>query len=461
MKLLSILFTSLLYVYAAEFSGTGFGPTIKVAKQEALSDLSQSIKAEVKSTFSNSQNLKSGRADKTVTSNIVVSSNLPIIGAEFELFDNRDNVEALVELSPKKAKVLYKKRISQLSKEIYTLDRDIKKAKKPEIKVVLLQKLLQNLKEFDRYYSVGVILGLKDIKTPDITKASVENELLKLHNNIETLNQAAMHIAKTFQDYKNIYLYPPKVDNSHEITPFAKALSMKIKPYIDTASNLQNASYQLVGDYIYNKRGLILNYTLIDTNTHENIGSKTITIEPAAYKDYRVSSKTLSFDKLLHDGVVVSNSLRASITTNKGSEFLLFTEHEEIELLIKLNKMGYYYIVGYTQTAHSKHAYLLELNESQGDSRFKGFINADDVNHWISLGTFSVEAPFGIESLQLVTSNRDFKALPPHRFDAKSGYFLIGEGVTEGLNKTRGLIRKQSKKREISEAVLFFTTSKR
>ncbi|MEA3521741.1 MAG: hypothetical protein U9R50_02070, partial [Campylobacterota bacterium] len=437
---------------------TGFGPTIKVAKQEALSDLSQSIKAEVQSSFSNSKTQYGDAISKTAKSNIVVSSNLPIIGAEFELFDNPESVEALVALSPKKAKTLYQTKLTQLHKEIKTLKQKIDTSKQSHIKVELLTRLLQNLNEFDRYYSVGIIIGLKDIALPRVSKAYVHSALLELQNHIDSLQQAGRHLAKAFKDYDNIYLYPPKADGSHEITPFAKALTLQIKPHIKNAPNLAKAKYQLIGHYIYNDKGLIVNYDLIDIKTHENKYSSTISLKPQAYKDYRITSNTLNFDQLLHNGVVSSSSLKASVVTNKGSDELLFIEAEEVELLIKLNKMGYYYLVGYTQTEAGKFAYLLELNEAAGEQRFKGFINADDANRWMSLGIFNVEPPFGVESLQLISSNREFKSLPEHYYDRESGYYMIGKSPKDGLQKTRGLIRKQSKKREISEAVLLFTT---
>lgn len=458
MKFLVYLVLATILLADAEFTGTGFGSTIKVAKQEALSDLSQSIKAEVQSSFSNANTLDGKKVKKLVKSNIVVSSNLPIIGAEFELFDNPKNIEALVALSPKKAKTLYKSKLSQLTKEIKVLKSKIDTAKTNSIKVNLLNQLLQNLNEFDRYYSVAIIIGVENIDFPKITKAYAHHALIELQHHIDSIEQAGTLLAKTFKSYDNVYLYPPKADGSHEITPFAKALSLQMKPHLKTTPNLTAAKYQLIGTYIYNDKGLIVNYDLIDTQTHENRRSATITLKPKAYKDYRISSKALNFDQLLHEGIVSSSSLKASIATNKGTDELLFIKGEEIDVLIKLNKMGYYYLVGYTQTAKGKHAYLLELNNAPGDQRFKGFINADDANHWISLGTFSVEAPFGIESLQLISSSQDFRSLPSHHYDKESAYYLIGDSPKDALHKTRGLIRKQSQKRELSEAVLFFTT---
>ena len=457
-KFIYILFLSA-SLMSAEFIGTGFGKDIKEAKHEALADLSQSIKAEVRSSFSTHKSQNSAGVSSDASSNIVVSSNLPILGANFELFDNSDNVEALVSLSPEKVKKLYANKIKNLAKEIETLKKNVIKNSDKLVKEKLLYKMLETLNEFDRYYSVGIVIGVKGVKNVDVTKAFIEDELLNIHNNLDSIELAGKYMAESFGKYMDVYLYPPRVKSSHEITPFAKAFSLHVKPYLHLSSSLKRAKYKLIGEYIYSDKGLIVSYDLINSKTHERKISKTVTLNPKAYKDYRVLPKHIDFDKLLHDGVAVSSSLRASIATNKGTEDLLFSRGEEIELLIKFNKIAYFYIIGYTQTDDSKQAYLLELNEGVGDDKFLGFINADDINHWISIGSFIVEPPFGVESLQLVASNRKITTLPHHYFDKKSSYYLIGKNPKTSLSKTRGLIRKKSKKQEFSEAVLLFSTS--
>jgi len=52
LKFLFFLFLGCTLLIAGDFTGTGFGVDIKEAKHEALADLSQSIKAEVRSGFS-------------------------------------------------------------------------------------------------------------------------------------------------------------------------------------------------------------------------------------------------------------------------------------------------------------------------------------------------------------------------------------------------------------------------
>jgi len=120
--------------------------------------------------------------------------------------------------------------------------------------------------------------------------------------------------------------------------------------------------------------------------------------------------------------------------------------------------MGYIYIVGYTQTSNGKLSYLLALNEGSGDSQFKMFINADDANRWMSLGTFIIEPPFGIESLQVIASNKNITILPYVELDEKSGYYIISKDIKKALTTTRGLKKKISQKAETSEDVLSFTT---
>jgi hypothetical protein len=88
------------------------------------------------------------------------------------------------------------------------------------------------------------------------------------------------------------------------------------------------------------------------------------------------------------------------------------------------------------------------------------FINADDANHWISLGTFTVEEPFGVESLQIIASNKKITTLPKTKYDEDSGYYIISKNINKTLMATRGLKKKKSKKIEISEDVLSFTTVK-
>ena len=107
---------------------------------------------------------------------------------------------------------------------------------------------------------------------------------------------------------------------------------------------------------------------------------------PESYQGYRTEPLVLDFDKLLHQGYAVSNAFKVQLNTNKGSRNLLFEKGETVELLIKMNRPGYYYLVGHSKNSESEMSYLLELNEAHGDRRFVSYLNADDANKWLSLG---------------------------------------------------------------------------
>jgi len=132
-----------------------------------------------------------------------------------------------------------------------------------------------------------------------------------------------------------------------------------------------------------------------------------------------------------------------------------------MEVFIKLNKQGYFYIVGYTHNSEGEFSYLLDLNDTKGKRRFIFFVNADEMNKWISLGKFKISAPFGIESLQVIASDKDLLSnLPKYKFDTKMEYYIISRDNKNAVVQTRALKRprKKNKKQKFAEAVLMFTT---
>jgi len=266
-------------------------------------------------------------------------------------------------------------------------------------------------------------------------------------------------MAKTFDENK-IFIYPPLLINTTIASEFSSVFLEKLKSKLKSVKTPKDASYILMGEYVVTKNGLVLNYELLDTRTNEVKKSKTITINPIAYKYLKIKPKCIDFDMLLNNGIILSDKLKVQLNSNRGDQQLLFREGDTVELFVKLNKKGYFYIVGYTQTKDQKLSYLLELQEGNGNSRFVKFVNADDASRWISLGEFSVEPPFGVESLQVIASNKKIRTLPAIKYDDKTGYYIISKDIKKALIQTRGLKKKCSKKAEFSEDVMSFTTMK-
>ena len=462
MRLTIILFFfSVTWLAASQYSGSGYGSSIKEAKVEALSDLSQTLKAEVSSTNALRKQLDNDDLKVKSDLNVRITSNLPILGAEFTPFEHVDSsVEVMATLYPDKVERLYRHKLDELYKEIEAYRMSIAAEKDNFKKTLLLQKVQRALHEYERYATVAVVVGIKNIKTPTLSKAEAERMFFGLQNDITSMEMAALMLSKPFGEFKKVYLYPPKPDRSYEITPFAKAYTMLLREHINSVDDPKAADYWLKGEYVYGDNGVVLNYNLYDVQSRVNRASNTVTLKPSLYKGYRVKPNDVDFDELLHQGVIVSHGFNVTVTTNKGSEDLLFDGGEEVNILVKLNKPGYFYIVGYTENSEGKFSYLLDFGEFEGHPEFLLHVDDEQANRWMDLGTFTAEAPFGIERLQVVASPVKITALPEHYYDAKTSYYRVGKRLKDALMQTRGLMKKKiaKEKAPTTEAVLTFTT---
>jgi hypothetical protein len=194
----------------------------------------------------------------------------------------------------------------------------------------------------------------------------------------------------------------------------------------------------------------------IDGNTLE---SRVAQLAPAAYKGLQVQPTSVSFEKLQSEGLAVGSDFRAQLSTQRGSDALLFNEHDEIELRVKLNRPGYFYVVGYVLKKTDNYSYLVELEEADSDRRFVRFVSPDDVNKWLSIGKFAVTAPFGVDSLQLIASKTDplkkAYALPAYQLDSKTGLYVIAKSAKEGVVKTRGIMLKKDDEYKATATLMF------
>lgn len=445
---LTLLFT---VAQANNFNGTGFGKSHKEAKKDSLSDLAGSIKSEVKSTF---DSLKDNKGNKNLIKQLRVSSNLPIIGAEFILGDSRGGFKANSTLVASKAKILYEDKIKSFVAQSKAIQNKIKSAGKSQA-YTYYSELLNLVNNYERYRSVAIILGVQNIEKMPITKAEVNVHLETLSKSFDNLSLALKVLTKSMKE-ELIYVHRPKVDGSTETTPFAKVVRDTLIKQLSTTKEKVLAKYTLKSKYIEHKNSITLSAELIDGSSNV-IKSSLVQLDKAAYSAYETKAKSISFDQLLHDGRIISNKFRVSIKTASGDEDLLFVSGDETKLFVKLNNKGYFYIVGHVIQKGKKFSYLLDLSETD-DPKFVQYVDSDDANRWMLLGDFTVEAPYGIESLQVIAANKEIKKIPEHFYDEESGYYILGKDPLKVVASTRGLKKRKSKTALVSEAVLLFTT---
>lgn len=268
--------------------------------------------------------------------------------------------------------------------------------------------------------------------------------------------------------HRDIYLFPPRHRDAVEITPFAAALRKALAAHLKTVAKPEQASYIMKGEYdILGNKDIHISYELMDKDKRFKIlKTQSVRLRHAGWKDYRARPLAADLDQLVHQGVAVSNAFRASLTTDRGSRDLLFCQGETTRIMAKMNRSGYFYIVGNVLQDGKQFSYLLDLNDVDGPYRFIRFVPPEEANHLLELGEFEVNAPFGIEHLQLFAANEDQKdEIPEYRWDEKLGYYVIKDSLgnaKRGISYTRGLQnvahKKKKKQRQAFEAKLSLTT---
>ena len=115
----------------------------------------------------------------------------------------------------------------------------------------------------------------------------------------------------------------------------------------------------MVGD-----QGMEITLHLIRAQSHAIDLTRSTFLVAAANAGLSAQLSQPVFDKVLREDVDVwlASDFRVSIKTDRGREQLHFSEGDSFELQIKLNKPGYFYIVGHTFMTNVPLSYLVEIN---------------------------------------------------------------------------------------------------
>ncbi|OIR19457.1 hypothetical protein GALL_03380 [mine drainage metagenome] len=472
MKILRISFALLLLLFqvdlfAADIVGQGWGDTEAAAKREALADISSKISITVRSRFKSTQVVSARTVDKNrseavaqLSENTVeTNSELPILGAEYASRTEGSQVSVQATLETSKSLPLYEKRLDALRDHIAALKADTAKAKDGDAQYNGIMHMLTLLDEFRKLNTVAIYLNGRP-HDPGITEEALENQLRAVTKQVDSLDLAAKILTAGMNE-PGIYILPARTRQSNEVTPFAALLRDRMSANLKTALTPRDAAYMLIGQYQELNDGVDVTYRLFDINA---IAQKTnsVHISKNAYAGLETTPKTTDFEQLLKAGVAVSGDLHVEVSSNLGRHDLLFNEGDEVEFFVKLNESGYFYVVGHTAKTSESNSYLVELHQAEGPRKFVYFVNADDANKWISIGKFSVVAPFGVEGIQVIASSKDLiDALPAATLDPASGLYFVAASPKEGVLKTRAIIKKFPQTVQTAETSLIFTTRKK
>jgi hypothetical protein len=447
------------FIMAESISGTGYGQTAKEAKEEALGELSHNIKIEVRSEFKKVTTVKNARLDEFKTQSIYLKSDLPVIGAEFTTIPSNEGVTIEATLDFNRVR-LYESELQKSSARINKNMEEYNKASANSEKAAFLKAILTDLDLFAKYRIVAELMRSKNIPENNITVAAIKAKLQLIEKKADTIDFGAKLIASGMVS-KKIFIYPPAMENSNEITQFGSVVKDYLSKYLDTVQNPKDASFFMTGEYRLLKTGLELTCHLIDRQ-EKTIKTAIAFFEPPAYKDYKVEPASLSFEKLLNSGQIVSSDFKVDIKAEKGKRDLLYKKGDTMRLLVKMNRPGYFYLISHN-LKDQKYSYVINFTEEPDNRKFVYYLSGDFVNKWLELGQFDVVAPFGVESIQMIASTQDLvDSIPDTFYDPSTRLFKIGaKSDTEtspqkALIATRGLIIKKEK--AYAEAALVFTS---
>jgi hypothetical protein len=264
---------------------------------------------------------------------------------------------------------------------------------------------------------------------------------------------------------------------SQEITPLGGALADALR--VEMAGR-SGPRLRASGEYRLLDNGDVS--ILLDLREHANgrlVTTRSVRLAKSGYAGFRAEPLAPDFERLLRQGEVISGDLRVDLVTSAGNRNLKFKSGDSVKLVARMNHPGYFYVVGHIVQADSQFSYLVELNEvkstvlgsaegsAHAEAKFIRYVPADQVNHYIELGEFVIEPPFGTEHLQIIASSQSPRgSLPPFSYQSSSDYFIIqgsNGNATQGMLLTRGvkLKPKAESKDMVAESTLSFTTSER
>lgn len=453
--LLLTLLVMPVYATAATLHAEARAATEQQAKREALAALADSILVNVQSeSLSHVEGSGKRREEMRISSR----SDIPLIGVEINTVKVGGEVLCEARLESGKSLALYAKKLNELLLEISALDQRIAKADRGDRHIQLTQALTL-IEQYEKYRAVAQLLGETQFTAPPRNRADTEAQLRALEKSAPSIELAAQLLAKGLKP-EGVYIYPAVPHGSHEVTAFGRVMRDRLMQNLPSVDSPDKAQSYFKGEYDILDKGVHLTYRLLDTQGN-TLETRVAMLAPEALAGMQFKPVTMDFDRLLHEGIAVSSNFRAQVTSNRGGEDLLFDENEEIELLVKLTRPGYFYVVGHVVKKDENFSYLLELSHAASDRRFIRFVNADDVNKWLSIGRFEATPPFGTESIQLIASSDDpIDRLPSHPQGKADDLYVTAPNALKGIAKTRALKpkRNESDKQYQTEAVLMFTT---
>jgi hypothetical protein len=435
---------------------TGDGEKVK---KEALSDLSNQISVEVKSSYKQLSLAIANSYKNSQKKLIELKSELPLKSVRFVYEDG----ETMAVLTSQYALKIYEDELSRLKKEIDTTIENLKNVNSKTVKYKLYKSLIINIENFNKHKIVATILNGENLPVLSVSESDIKLKLRKLIKSVDSISLATELLSQGINE-KNIYIYPIKTNSSDEITQFSRVLKQDLSNKLYTVYKPSEAEYFIRGTYEILKGSIFVTIKIMDMN-NKVLNSNSVMLDNVAYKSMSYEPKTLNFDESINKNFTKNEfKVNLGIKGYYSSNGVDLTEGDDVNLVLKTNKPMCYYVVGHTlKPSGKKYSYLLQLKDDEGREAFIDRIIGEDVNTNYSLGEMEVVAPFGRESLHLfaqtLTQGKCKIAIP--KCEWRGSLCIITGKPEEVVQKTRALSLKKPFKAQKAEVMVDFTSFKK
>ncbi len=466
---LLMLFLLLAATSAQALEGIGYGPDSDEACRRAAADLAAAIQVQVKSVVEQCTQVRNQKAEDCGSRVLNrTAADLPMLGLRYrDVPGGNEPAGAKAVLEADNAAALYREKLASLRKEFAAGAAALITTRDRKARHDLLSRQLATLRAYTDHRMVAIALGLQVEDLPT-TETELTSQRDALEQTVDSIAFAARVLLKDINGSLPEAAALTASSNSREATPLGSALADALRAEM---SGRSGPRLKLAGEYRLLTEGknagdVDIVVELRNETTRALIGVRSVHLARAGYEGYRAEPLAPDFEKLLREGAAVSGDLRADLVTSVGTQLLKFKAGDTVKLAARVNRAAYFYVVGHVVRADGQFSYLLPLQpgaaNDPSEERFIRYVPADLANHYVDLGEFSVEAPYGTEHAQIIASSQRPKAtLPAVRYDPASGYFVVlgskGDAL-EGITRTRGLIPKPDNKLMVAEGTLSFTT---
>ena len=235
----------------------------------------------------------------------------------------------------------------------------------------------------------------------------------------------------------------PVRSGSSEVTALSGAIADELRAAL--RPRVDRGGYTLDGTYDAGDGKILLKLFLLDASF--NTERAFVFVLKGASESGSARSRGLA--QALSRGLVrvdlpeggAADAMGVDVRTEKGRRGLYYRPGDRDQLFVKLDRPGYYYVVGHVEKGSTRLSYLMEIGAPSSASRFVRRVDAGAENQWEAVGEFTVEPPLGLEAVQVfATSESPERALPPARLDPSRNLYLIGTDPSEAVKRTRGLV---------------------